>query len=105
MTIHGGLGQPTQARTAGTPTKTSTMKVAATPPLNPRGAIGTTANSLLKLLHFTKARASKFVNAAKTNPITNMLVGFKLSSFYSQMLLADKGSFHAKRSEYGQHAV
>ncbi|KAJ4354250.1 uncharacterized protein N0V89_005984 [Didymosphaeria variabile] len=56
-------------------------------------------------LDFTKARAFKFVNEAKTNPITNTPVGFKLMPFYSQMLLADKGSFHAKRSEYGQHAV
>jgi primary-amine oxidase len=56
-------------------------------------------------LDFNKARAFKFVNEAKTNPITKTPVGFKLMPFYSQMLLADKGSFHAKRSEYGQHAV
>ncbi|KAJ4289022.1 hypothetical protein N0V90_011364 [Kalmusia sp. IMI 367209] len=56
-------------------------------------------------LDFTKARAFKFVNEDKINPITNTPVGFKLMPFYSQMLLANKDSFHAKRSEYGQHAV
>lgn len=56
-------------------------------------------------LDFTKARTVKFVNEARTNPITSTPVGFKLLPFYSQMLLADKDSFHAKRSEYGQHAV
>ncbi|KAF2450204.1 hypothetical protein P171DRAFT_377133 [Karstenula rhodostoma CBS 690.94] len=56
-------------------------------------------------LDFTKARTFKFVNEANTNPITSTPVGFKLMPFYSQMLLADKNSFHAKRSEYGQHAV
>ncbi|KAF1968069.1 hypothetical protein BU23DRAFT_558769 [Bimuria novae-zelandiae CBS 107.79] len=56
-------------------------------------------------LDLSKARTFKFVNEAKVNPITNTPVGFKLMPFYSQMLLADKNSFHAKRSEYGQHAV
>ena len=56
-------------------------------------------------LDFTKARTFKFINEAKINPITNTPVGFKLMPFYSQLLLADKDSFHAKRSEYGQHAV
>ncbi|KAF2647988.1 hypothetical protein K491DRAFT_643257 [Lophiostoma macrostomum CBS 122681] len=56
-------------------------------------------------LDFTRARTFKFVNEAKINPVTNTAVGFKLMPFYSQMLLADRGSFHAKRSEYGQHAV
>ncbi|KAF2009154.1 hypothetical protein BU24DRAFT_428676 [Aaosphaeria arxii CBS 175.79] len=56
-------------------------------------------------LDFTKNRTFKFVNEDKINPITNTPVGFKLMPFYSQMLLANKDSFHAKRSEYGQHAV
>ena len=56
-------------------------------------------------LDFTKARTFKFVNEAKTNPITNTPVGFKLLPHYSQMLLADPSSFHARRSEYAQHAV
>ncbi|KAL1599908.1 hypothetical protein SLS60_007713 [Paraconiothyrium brasiliense] len=56
-------------------------------------------------LDLTKARAFKCVNEARTNPITNTPVGFKLMPCYSQMLLADRNSFHAKRSEYGQHAV
>ncbi|KAK7182341.1 hypothetical protein DPSP01_002357 [Paraphaeosphaeria sporulosa] len=56
-------------------------------------------------LDFTKARTFKFVNESKINPTTNTAVGFKLLPFYSQMLLAHKDSFHARRSEYGQHAV
>lgn len=56
-------------------------------------------------LDFTTARTFKFVNEAKMNPTTNTPVGFKLLPFYSQMLLAHKDSFPARRSEYGQHAV
>ncbi|KAJ8115116.1 hypothetical protein OPT61_g3165 [Boeremia exigua] len=56
-------------------------------------------------LDFTKARAFKILNESKMNPITNTPVGFKLMPFYSQKLLAHKDSYHAKRSEYGQHAV
>lgn len=56
-------------------------------------------------LDFTKARTFKFVNEEKINPVTNTPIGFKLLPHYSQMLLADPSSFHARRSEYGQHAV
>ncbi|KAI1035562.1 hypothetical protein LB504_005984 [Fusarium proliferatum] len=56
-------------------------------------------------LDFTKARTFKFVNENKTNPITGTPVGFKLMPFYSQMLLAHPESFHAKRSEFAEHAV
>lgn len=56
-------------------------------------------------LDFTKARTFKFVNENKINPITGTPVGFKLMPFYSQMLLAHPESFHAKRSEFAEHAV
>ncbi|KAH6954417.1 copper amine oxidase [Fusarium avenaceum] len=56
-------------------------------------------------LDFTKARTFKFVNENKINPITGTPVGFKLMPFYSQMLLAHPSSFHAKRSEFAEHAV
>ncbi|KAH7137953.1 copper amine oxidase [Dendryphion nanum] len=56
-------------------------------------------------LDFTKNRTFKFVNEKKINPITNTPVGFKLLPSYSQMLLSHPESFHAKRSEYGKHAV
>ena len=56
-------------------------------------------------LDFTKNRAFSFVNENKINPITGTPVGFKLMPFYSQMLLSHPGSYHAKRSEFGEHAV
>ncbi|EWZ80626.1 hypothetical protein NW765_006448 [Fusarium oxysporum] len=56
-------------------------------------------------LDFTKARTFKFVNENKINTITGTPVGFKLMPFYSQMLLAHPESFHAKRSEFAEHAV
>jgi primary-amine oxidase len=56
-------------------------------------------------LDFTKARTFKFINENKINPITGTPVGFKLMPFYSQMLLAHPSSFHAKRSEFAEHAV
>lgn len=56
-------------------------------------------------LDFTKARAFKFINESKINPITGTPVGFKLMPFYSQMLLSHPDSYHAKRSEFTNHAV
>lgn len=56
-------------------------------------------------LDFTKNRAFKIVNENKINPMTQTPVGFKLLPAYSQMLLADPRSFHARRSEFAQHAV
>ena len=56
-------------------------------------------------LDFSKARVFKFVNEARTNPITGTPVGFKLLPQYSQGLLSHPDSFHARRSEFGQHAV
>lgn len=56
-------------------------------------------------LDHTKARTFKFINENKINPITGTPVGFKLLPAYSQMLLSHPASFHAKRSEFGKHAV
>lgn len=56
-------------------------------------------------LDFTKNRVFKCINENKINPITNTPIGFKLLPAYSQMLLAHPDSYHAKRSEFCQHAV
>lgn len=56
-------------------------------------------------LDFNKARVFKFINESKINPITGTPVGFKLLPQYSQGLLSHPDSYHAKRSEFGQHAV
>jgi primary-amine oxidase len=56
-------------------------------------------------LDLTKNRVFKIVNEAETNAMTQTPVGFKLLPSYSQMLLAHPSSFHARRSEYGKHAV
>lgn len=56
-------------------------------------------------LDITKNRTFKFLNENKINPITGTPVGFKLLPAYSQMLLSDPESYHAKRSEFAQHAV
>jgi len=56
-------------------------------------------------LDVSKNRVFKIINENKINPITGTPVGFKLIPHYSQMLLAHPDSFHAKRSEFGKHAV
>jgi primary-amine oxidase len=56
-------------------------------------------------LDFTKNRTFKIINENVINPVTGTPVGFKLLPAYSQMLLAHPGSYHAKRSEFGKHAV
>ncbi|PHH52178.1 Copper amine oxidase 1 [Ceratocystis fimbriata CBS 114723] len=56
-------------------------------------------------LDHKSARVFKIINEGKTNPITGTPVGFKLVPAYSQQLLAHPTSFHARRSEFGQHAV
>ncbi|KAH8883125.1 hypothetical protein GQ53DRAFT_798382 [Thozetella sp. PMI_491] len=56
-------------------------------------------------LDFTKNRIFKIINESQINPITGTPVGFKLYPSYSQMLLANPASYHARRSEFGQHAV
>jgi primary-amine oxidase len=50
-------------------------------------------------------RSFKIVNEHKLNPTTRSPVGFKLLPYYSQLLLAHPRSFHARRSEFAQHAV
>ncbi|KAF2713495.1 copper amine oxidase [Pleomassaria siparia CBS 279.74] len=52
-----------------------------------------------------KNRTFKIVNESKINSTTGTPVGFKLMPCYSQMLLAHPSSYHAKRSEFGAHAV
>lgn len=56
-------------------------------------------------LDFTKNRTFKMVNENVKNPVAGGGVGFKLLPCYSQLLLADPTSFHARRSEYASHAV
>ena len=56
-------------------------------------------------LDLTKNRVFKIVNEAEINSMTQTPVGFKLLPSYSQMLLAHPSSFHARRSQYGKHAV
>lgn len=56
-------------------------------------------------LDFTKTRTFKMINASKINPITNTPVGYKLEPAYSQTLLSHPDSYHAKRSEFANHAV
>jgi primary-amine oxidase len=56
-------------------------------------------------LDFTKNRLFKIVNEHRINPTTQTPVGFRLMPSYTQMLLAHPSSFHARRSEYAQHAV
>ncbi|KAJ5525135.1 hypothetical protein N7494_011785 [Penicillium frequentans] len=56
-------------------------------------------------LDFSKNRTFKIINENATNPITGTPVGFKLLPCYSQMLLAHPQSYHAKRSEFGSHAI
>ncbi|KAE8382291.1 copper amine oxidase [Aspergillus bertholletiae] len=56
-------------------------------------------------LDFATNRSFKIINEHSTNPITNTPVAFKLLPCYSQMLLANPHSFHAKRSEFASHAL
>lgn len=56
-------------------------------------------------LDISNGRVFKFINENKINPITGTPVGFKLLPQPSQMLLSHPDSYHAKRSEFGQHAV
>jgi primary-amine oxidase len=56
-------------------------------------------------LDFTKNRVYKMVNESVINPITGTSVGYKILPCYSQMLLAHPSSFHARRSEFGEHAI
>ncbi|KAK4442578.1 copper amine oxidase [Podospora aff. communis PSN243] len=50
-------------------------------------------------------RTFKILNESVINPTTGTPVGYKLVPFYSQLLLAQPTSYHARRSEFGKHAV
>ncbi|KIV86849.1 hypothetical protein PV11_02433 [Exophiala sideris] len=50
-------------------------------------------------------RVFKIINEDVINPVTGGPVGYKLAPSYSQLLLAHPSSYHAKRSEFGEHAV
>ncbi|KAF2649885.1 copper amine oxidase [Lophiostoma macrostomum CBS 122681] len=56
-------------------------------------------------LDHTKNRTFKIINESSINSTTGTPVGYKLLPCYSQMLLAHPESYHAKRSEFGEHAV
>lgn len=56
-------------------------------------------------LDHKRNRTFKVVNEGVVNPITRDPVGFKIVPHYSQMLLAHPDSYHAKRSEFAQHAI
>jgi primary-amine oxidase len=56
-------------------------------------------------LDHMKNRVFKIVNEGKINPVTGTPVGFKLMPHYSQTILAHPSSYHAKRSEFGAHAL
>jgi primary-amine oxidase len=56
-------------------------------------------------LDFTKNRTFTITNESKINPITGTPVGYRIIPHYSQLLLADPSSYHAKRSEFGKHAI
>lgn len=56
-------------------------------------------------LDIARNRVFKIVNEGATNPVTGGPVGYKIVPHPSQMLLAHPTSHHAKRSEFGAHAV
>lgn len=77
---------------------------------NPLGVGYTTSKQIIGHeqgldLDFTTNRIFKIVNEQVINPMTGTPVGFKIMPFYSQLLLAHPRSYHALRSEFGQHAI
>lgn len=77
---------------------------------NPFGIGYTTTSQIVPAesghdLDHTTNRVFKIINEDVINPVTNGPVGYKLVPYYSQLLLAHPSSFHARRSEYGAHAV
>ncbi|KAK0633997.1 copper amine oxidase [Immersiella caudata] len=56
-------------------------------------------------LDHTTHRTFKILNESVVNPTTRTPVGYKLLPCYSQLLLAHPTSYHARRSEFGKHAV
>ncbi|KAF7588495.1 hypothetical protein BBP40_005631, partial [Aspergillus hancockii] len=79
-------------------------------PDNPFGVGYTTTQTIVESesgldLSHTTNRTFKIINENTLNPVTNTPVGFRLLPHYSQPLLADPSSYHARRSEFGTHAV
>lgn len=77
---------------------------------NPFGVGYTTASYIVPNetpldLDVTTNRTFKIVNENKSNPITGTSVGYQIMPCYSQMLLSHPDSYHAKRSEFGAHAI
>lgn len=77
---------------------------------NPHGTGYTTTSSTVEReagmdLSIEKGRVFSIVNQDKINSITGTPVGYKLIPSYSQLLLSHPSSYHARRSEFGQHAV
>lgn len=77
---------------------------------NPFGVGYTTSSTIVANetaldLDFNTNRTFKIINEAQQNPITKTPVGFKLLPCYSQMLLSHPSSFHARRSEFADHAL
>jgi primary-amine oxidase len=56
-------------------------------------------------LDISSNRTFKILNESVLNPINNLPVGYQLVPHPSQMLLAHPNSLHAKRSEFGAHAL
>ena len=56
-------------------------------------------------LDISKARVFKILNESVLNPVNNLPIGYQLVPHPSQMLLAHPSSIHAKRSEFGAHAL
>ncbi|KIW64425.1 hypothetical protein, variant [Phialophora macrospora] len=77
---------------------------------NPFGVGYTTRHQIIEQecgldLDHTVNRVFKIVNENVLNPITQTPISYKLAPYYSQLLLAAPSSYHAKRSEFGAHAV
>jgi len=77
---------------------------------NPFGVGYTTINSVCEYegaldTDVSKGRIFKIINENVLNPTTGQPVGYQLVPHPSQMLLAHPDSLHAKRSEFGAHAV
>lgn len=77
---------------------------------NPHGVGYTTTSTAVDVetgldLSFEKARIFTMVNQDKINSVTGTPIGYKLVPCYSQLLLAHPSSYHARRSEFAQHAV
>ncbi|KAL2150120.1 hypothetical protein VTH82DRAFT_7796 [Thermothelomyces myriococcoides] len=77
---------------------------------NPHGVGYTTRQTYVEHetgldLDHTTNRVFKMVNEAKVHPVARTPVGVRLLPCYSQMLLAHPDSLHARRAEFGAHAV